>query len=352
MFKPAFILALTACLTALNLASAQEPPQTPVAAAFDMHKCVNMGNSLERPVDASWGKPIDKTKFADIKAAGFDTVRIPVRWSAYTGSAPDYTIDPAFMRDVTETVDTALSNGLNVILNVHHFEELMADPQSEMRRLLAIWRQVGEAFANRPDDLWFEVLNEPNDKLEGKLMQGAQQLSYLGIRETNPTRIIILGGEDWSGINSLPTNIAPPDENIVYTVHYYDPFGFTHQFASWVPQELVNKKRNWGSRQDKAELKQAVEVIESFREAVKHPVFVGEFGVYDPVDNKERVEWAGAVVDAMDESGTPWCLWAFSNTFALYDENTGWDEDMVKALGVTVPTNVKSPDPSPKEEAD
>ena len=312
----------------------------PIAAAFDMQRCVNMGNSFERDPDAQWGAPLDVSKFAEIKAAGFDTVRIPTRWSAYTGPAPEYSIDPAFMAEITAAVDTALAHDLNVILNVHHFEEIMTDPKNEMRHLLAIWRQIGTAFSDRSDNLWFEALNEPNNKLKGKLMQAAQQVAVLAIREENPDRIIILGGEEWSGINSLPSNIAPPDNNIVYTLHYYDPFGFTHQFAPWVPQELVNKKRNWGSRQDKKDLSQAITVVESFRDVIKHPVFIGEFGVYDPVDNDERVEWVGAVRQAAETSDIPWCLWAFSNTFALYDNDKGWDKDMVGALGLKVPTQV------------
>jgi endoglucanase len=250
------------------------------------------------------------------------------------------------MAEVTLAVDTALGNGLNVILNVHHFDEIMEDPRAEMRRFLSIWRQIGSAFSNRSDNLWFEALNEPNGKLEGKLMQAAQEVAVLAIREQNPDRIIILGGENWSDINSLPSNIAPPDNNIVYTLHYYEPFGFTHQFASWVPQHLVNKKRGWGSRQDKAALAQAITVVESFREAIGHPVFVGEFGVHDPVDNDERVEWVRAVRTATETADIPWCLWSFSNTFALYSDKTGWDEDMVAALDVKVPPKLNTPEPS------
>jgi|GEM_PF-655971 len=339
----AAISSLMALSAHANSAADQQPA---VATAFDMQRCVNMGNSLESPKDSSWGAPIDPNKFAEIRAAGFDTVRIPVRWSDYTGSAPDYKIDPAFMNEVTNAVDTALANDLNVILNVHHFEALMADPQAEMRRLLAIWRQIGSAFSDRSDDLWFEAINEPNDKLKGPLMHAAQEIAVLAIREDNPDRIIILGGENWSGVDSLPSNIAPPDKNIVYTVHYYNPIGFTHQFAPWMPTELVNKKRQWGSRREKAELSQAITVVDSFRDAIGHPVFIGEFGVYDPVDSDERVEWVGAVREASEAANIPWCLWAFSNTFALYDEQVGWDNDMLVALGVEASAAIKRPNPS------
>lgn len=348
MLKKFTLFTAAMILAGLGSAKSQETLTGPIAAAFDMKKCVNMGNSLESGPDVEWGAPIDPTQFADIKAAGFDTVRIPVKWSAYTDDSPDHLIDPAFMADVTVIVDSALGAGLNVILNVHHFDEIMKSPKAEMRHLLAIWRQVATHFADRTDDLWFELLNEPNNKLEGKLLQAAQQVAILGIRESNPDRILILGGERWSDINSLPTNIAPPDNNIVYTVHYYDPFEFTHQFAPWIDKKLVNKKLDWGSREDRDQLTRAVSVIDSFKLAVKHPVFVGEFGVFDPVDPKERVEWVGEVRKAMEASAIPWCLWSFTNTFALYDPATGWDKDMVAALGARVPAKTLAPDTAVK----
>ncbi len=91
-------------------------------------------------------------------------------------------------------------------------------------------------------------------------------------------------------------------------------------------------KRGWGSAADRAELARAVEIATAFREATGRPVFLGEFGVNSPVDNDERVKWAGAVRTAMEEAGIPWCLWAYGNTFALYTDENGWDEDMLAAL--------------------
>jgi len=91
-------------------------------------------------------------------------------------------------------------------------------------------------------------------------------------------------------------------------------------------------KRGWGSSDDKAELAQAIEIATSFREAVNRPVFLGEFGVNSPVDNAERVKWAAAVKTAMEGADSPWCLWAYGNTFALYTDENGWDQDMLAAL--------------------
>jgi len=301
--------------------------------AFDMQRCVNMGNSLDSPRDQPWGKPIDPAHFKIIKERGFDTVRIPVRWSDYTAGQPDFTIERNFLKSVTDIVDAALSLDLNVILNVHHFEEIMDNPGVHSKKLIAIWAQLAPLLKDKPDSLWFEVINEPNNELKGRSLLTLQAKAVREIRKTNPERIIILGGEDWSGIRTLETNMMPPDANIVYTFHYYDPFAFTHQKAPWVGEDGPKEKRDWGSNQDYGELRQAVRVATTFREALDRPLFLGEFGAYEGVKNSERVEYVQDVRAAMEDAQIPWCLWSFSNTFALYDtDKEKWDDAMLKAL--------------------
>ena len=90
--------------------------------------------------------------------------------------------------------------------------------------------------------------------------------------------------------------------------------------------------RGWGSRADKEELANAVDIAVGFRDAVQRPVFLGEFGVNAPVDNNERVKWAGAVRTAMEGANIPWCLWGYSNSFELYSDESGWDQAMLDAL--------------------
>jgi len=325
----------TLAISAAMLASpigAQEDAQAPVAADFDMKRCVNMGNALEAPNGAPWGRNYAKEDYQRIKQAGFDTVRIPVRWSDYTGPAPDYRIHPDFAELVDNNLKWALSSGLNVVLNIHHYEEIMDEPASQGTRFRAIWDQISLRYSKLPANLWFEVLNEPHKNLKGSQMRAYQREAIEIIRQDNPTRIIMLGGEDWSGINSLGTNLSSDDPNVMYTFHYYDPFNFTHQQATWLGDDMPKGKRGWGSSEDRAELARAVDIATSFREATGKPVFLGEFGVNSPVDNDERVKWAGAIKTAMEAEGIPWCLWAYGNTFALYSDEKGWDQDMLAAL--------------------
>jgi endoglucanase len=302
-------------------------------AAFSMKRCLNMGNALETPANETWGGRLNTAEdYQRIADAGFDTVRIPVRWSAYLNKDSNYTIHPEFAKIVDQNIINANKAGLNVILNVHHFDELMNNPGEQMARFRAIWDQISLRYSKLPDSVWFEVLNEPHTNLSGKAMRQLQAQAIAIIRRDNPERIIILGGEQYSNIRTLASNLAPPDDNIVYTFHYYDPFNFTHQEATWLGDATPKGKRGWGSKADKEELANAVSIAVAFRDAINRPVFLGEFGANDPIDNAERVEWAGAVKTAMEQANIPWCLWSYSNTFAAYKDESGWDQDMLKAL--------------------
>jgi len=47
-----------------------------------------MGNALEADNEGDWGYKIQARHFQYIKQAGFDTVRIPIKWDAHTQTRP------------------------------------------------------------------------------------------------------------------------------------------------------------------------------------------------------------------------------------------------------------------------
>jgi endoglucanase len=107
MFRYLLVLALTI----LSL---------PAADVFEQQRRLgrglNMGNSLEAPKGSSWGKAIAEEDFPRIKAAGFASVRIPVRWADYAATEAPYAIEPAFLDKVEHLVKAALKADLQVVL--------------------------------------------------------------------------------------------------------------------------------------------------------------------------------------------------------------------------------------------
>jgi endoglucanase len=313
---------------------------SPALAATDslpVGRCVNMGNSLEAPSEGEWGgKKIDSADMQRIATAGFKTIRLPVRWASRAANTPPYTINPAFMKRVKGIVADARRAGLNVILNSHHFEEIHEDPSPpNIAKLAGMWTQIAAAFAGQPEaNLWFEIENEPHKNFNDGNLLKVLAPALAEIRKTNPTRAVIIGGEQWSGINSLKTLKLPDDPNIVPTFHYYDPFDFTHQGATWV-DPVPPLGRAYGTAVDSKLLRDDVEKVRAYIKRTGKTPFMGEFGANGPIPLNDRVKYQKAVRIAFDKVGIGMCAWGYTNTFPLWDQTNGkWVPGMLDAMGL------------------
>ncbi len=197
---------------------------------------INFGNALEAPSEGAWGMTLEPEFFSLVKTAGFDSIRLPISWTHHTSQTEPYTINASFMARVRWAVEQANMNELNIILNVHHYDELNANPRAEKARFEAIWQQIARAFKDEPQNVYFELLNEPHGVFNNDAAVWNELLTdaLTIIRETNPSRAVIVGPVSWNNTNKLDTLKLPDDPNLIATIHFYDPFAFTHQGAEWV----------------------------------------------------------------------------------------------------------------------
>src|SRR5262245_4184166 len=121
-------LLLSSALILVAGKPAAKPEERPADDIFAANKKlgrgINLGNALEAPNEGEWGVTLKAAYFPAIKQAGFDSVRLPVRWSAHAQNDAPYTIDPKFAERVDWAIDQALGNKLNIIVNVHHYGEM------------------------------------------------------------------------------------------------------------------------------------------------------------------------------------------------------------------------------------
>jgi len=323
-------------LASFALAGCSVAPQPARADAFQTMRCVNMGNALEAPREGDWGHRIDLANFARIRAAGFDTVRLPLRWSGHL--RPGNVIDPVFRARVDEVLEAALAADLNIVLNIHHFEDLMVEPEAHYDTFLDIWKQLADHYQDLPARVSFEVLNEPSRELKGDIMRRAQKDAIAIIRQNNPTRTLILGGENWSNVDTLRTNYLSPDRNVVYTFHYYDPFDFTHQKAPWLGSDAPRRERKWGSAEDYQDVRKHMAYAKEFSDRVGRKVFLGEFGAFEAAPESSRRAYMSAVSREAEAAGLGWCVWSFTTSFPLFDDRTKtWLPGQLEALGLSAP---------------
>jgi len=65
-------------------------------------------------------------------------------------------------------------------------------------------QQVAPRYANAPRNVAFELLNEPHDALNGEPWN-ALLAAVLGVvRQSNPTRIVVVGPTHWNSLKDLP----------------------------------------------------------------------------------------------------------------------------------------------------
>lgn len=287
---------------------------------------INMGNMFEAPTETEWGNPWKPEYFRIIAELGFTHVRLPVRWetTARSSSNPPYTISATFMNRIKLVVDSALANNLHIVFNMHHHEALFTNPAGQKDRFMAQWRQISEFFKDYPDSLLFEPLNEPNGNLTPELWNVFFPEVLSIIRETNPDRTVLIGTPEWGGLGGLPKLEIPDDDNIILTIHYYNPFNFTHQGAEWSgEQSQAWLGTKWfDTEADRAVIHNEFQLAKNISEEHNIPIHVGEFGAYSKADMESRARWTTYLARWFESQGFSWAYWEFSAGFGIYNPST------------------------------
>jgi len=309
---------------ALSTASAQN--RLP---AFEMNeklgRGINMGNTFEAPSEAEWGNPWKPEYFRIIHELGFNHVRLPVRWepTARSQAVAPYTINPDFLDRIQLVIDSAIRNNLHIIVNMHHHEALFEDPAGQKERFLSQWNQIATRFKDYPDNLLFEVLNEPHGNVSPAIWNELFAGALAEIRKTNPTRVLILGVAEYGGLGAIFQLELPDDEYIILSPHYYNPFEFTHQGADWVVGADAWKGTKWNDTEaDRATVENEFKYALEFSEANHIPVYVGEFGAINLADMDSRARWTTFLGRWFEEHNLSWAYWEFSAGFGIYDPAT------------------------------
>ena len=296
--------------------------QASLAEIFPVKRCVNFANGLDAPFEGAWGYRIDDAHITSIAEDGFDTIRLPVRFQAgYTNGQ----INPAMLDRVDHLIRVALAHDLNVVLDFHHFAELMEDHNSHADLFVDIWRELSAHYQGWSNKLMFELLNEPTDQVTTTRANALYARVFPFLRDAHPKRWIIVGGGEWSSIAGL-ADLAPNDEFTVHTFHYYDPFDFTHQTAEWVDLDLP--KRGPPDTNEIARVESDFKALDDY----PLPLFLGEFGVYNVVSPDERALWMETVRRAAEKAGIGWCHWGYVSGFRLAEDDLTWLPGLKEAL--------------------
>jgi len=272
--------------------------------------------------------------FRLIKEAGFNNVRIPLHPFRDAGINEKDDITDAWFGTLDWAVGQSLSNGLMAILDFHEFGAMGQDPMGNKGRFLATWEQMAERYRGYPDDVIFEILNEPNRELTPELWNRFCGEALAIIREDNPSRTVIIGPGSWNNIDYLDKLELPDDDrNIIVTIHYYSPMEFTHQGAGWTSwRDKVGIE--WkGTAEERQAINKDFQRARTWAEEEDRPLFLGEFGAYDKADMDSRARYVGHVARQAEKMGWSWAYWQFDSDFIVYDvSHDRWVEPIRDAL--------------------
>jgi endoglucanase len=146
---------------------------------------------------------------------------------------------------------------------------------------------------------------------------------------------VIVGPGQWNGIRALEKLQLPKDDrHLIVTVHFYEPFEFTHQGASWVKGADRWKGRQWtGSPAEQAAIRQQLQKAAAWAKERGLPVFLGEFGAYEAADMESRARWTRFVAREAEKLGFSWAYWEFCSGFGAYDPRADrWRTPLKAAL--------------------
>ncbi len=290
---------------------------TPWEAAAAIEKGINMGNTLEPPLEGGWNNPPAREIYFDYyRDAGFDLVRIPVRWDLHTGDQPPYAVDPTWMQRVEQVVEWALERDLYVIINAHH-DNWIKDNYSNpayRARFDSIWSQVASHFMDKPEKLMFEVLNEPhgltksqNDELHARILSI--------IRRTNPTRIVVIQGNEWGGAQELIDMAVPVDDYLIGSFHTYDPWPFGLEGSGpFGPSEIRALDEKFAS-------------VREWSDQTGIPVLLGEFGCHSSAEYNQRMKHYKTYMDLIRKYGFIFSVWDDGGNFRVLERAANrWNE--------------------------
>ena len=272
--------------------------------------------------------------FRLIKEAGFNNVRITLHPFRDAIIDEKHKITGPWFNTLDWAVGQSLSNGLMTILDFHEYGAMGSDPMGNKGRFLAIWEQMAERYKDYPDNVIFEILNEPNKEMTPELWNQFQSEAMAIIREKNPYRTVIVGPGYWNNINYLDKLELPEiDRNIIVTVHYYSPMEFTHQGTSWAGQGDKIGIEWKGTAEERQPVIKAFQKAQTWAEKHDRPLFLGEFGAYDKADMNSRVRYISYVTRQAEMLGWSWAYWQFDSDFIVYDiPNDRWIEPIRDAL--------------------
>lgn len=311
------------------------------------------------------------TNAADLKeihAMGFDFVRLGIDPGLIERHGEVAASNPKALAELDGAVQEALENHLSVLLCVFPddaYKHGLATDRG-VDDFVQLWRILATHFAQHdPDHIFYELINEPEVSDPYRWM-GIQASVVHAIRQIDTVHTIVATAANYSSLPDLLVLEPVRDANVIYNFHFYEPYQFTHQGASWgaddwiyyrhIPFPATPETLSAQMKQVPGDLArynlylygadgwnaQAIAGRIGFAAAwarERHvPLICDEFGAYrDTAPPDSRARWISAVRSALEANHIGWAMWDYRGNFGVVtrtDTEITPDDAILKALGL------------------
>jgi len=327
-------------------------------------------------------KRYDKSDLINLQSLGVDVIRLPIHFENLSSGAPDYKVNEITWSYLDKVVDWCEELHMYLVIDNHSFNDSNAKYPSAKEvdnQLQKVWTQVAKRYRNRSKYILYEILNEPRDLNKSK-WNAIQANALKTIRRYDTMHTVVVTGANWGGVDSLDTVQVYDDANIIYSFHFYLPFEFTHQGATWtgdvisklsgipfpydttrmpaIPQALKgtwyekNFESSYKAIGTVAYIREQIGKASSFSKKNNVPVWCGEMGAYYKTAlYDDRVRWYEAAAGALKEYNIPFTVWGYGGGFGLFKKDTSelypydLDSEILQKLGFSVPQGADTTEP-------
>ncbi len=341
-----------------------------------LQRGVNLSGWLGGTGDLSPDHIAHQTTEADllfIRASGLQYVRLcidPVQLTRSGFGSPE---SQAALARIDHALDEVLQADLAVLITVFpkdDYKQQLATAAGE-RDFLELWRFLATHFAERnPERVFFDLLNEPEVRDPGQ-WDHLQADVVDAIRAVDTRHTLIACGSSYSGLYDLLRTKPVRDRNVIYTFHWYEPYPFTHQGATWgsadwrffhdipypatpddlraqlaaVPDDtarytlLEYALGGW----NRAGIHERLQAARHWADEHSVPVICDEFGAYrETAPPASRVRYLHDVREDLESLHIGWAMWDYSGglgmvTHAAAGSAPQPDTATIEALGLRTP---------------
>ncbi len=341
-----------------------------------LQRGVNLSGWLGGTGDLSPDHIAHQTTEADlhfIRASGLQYVRLcidPVQLTQNGLGSPESSAALARIDRVLDEVRQADLAVLITIFPKDDYKQQLTTAAGE-QDFPKLWHFLATHLAQRdPERVFFDVINEPEVR-DPEQWDRLQAATVEAIRAVDTQHTLIVCGSSYSGLYDLLRMKPVRDRNVIYTFHWYEPYPFTHQGATWgsadwrffhnipypatpddlrvqlaaVPDDtarytLLEYALNGWNRTG---IRERLQAARQWAEEHGVPVICNEFGAYrETAPPASRSRYLRDVREDLESLHIGWAMWDYSGGFGMVTHAaTGSapqpDKATMEALGLRTP---------------